>query len=354
MKKRLLCLGLTRSYLDRWIEASKKLNFNLVIADHVEAMSGVPTELHGHFEFIELKSSDRGRILLQMRNENARVPFDGLFTSKDKWLTLIAQLALEFGLPGVNPEIANCFSNKIEMQKLAARAGLRTTRKFADVQQIDSYPVIVKPHDREGSLLVFRCDDIQQAQSAIEKITLQTPDSQIVIEELQAGKEISIEALVLQHKGFVAGITEKFLFRDSFVEKGHISPYLNASAEILARDVVEKIVSSLPDLEFGALHIEGFIRDEQFHIGEIHLRYAGDHIIKLTERAYGVDMITPIFASALGLTPQIPQPQIPTRYFGVSFAANENGKTPASSSDRGPFMLLERMERDHLVTALEL
>jgi hypothetical protein len=113
--KRLLCLGWndgwTLSSLNRWLDVAKEHQVQLIIAD-------LPADLlyetqtlanshSAHLSILPLKSHDRGRVLLQMRAENLRQPFDGVIAFNQQWLTLVAQLALEWGLPGIDPEVAN-------------------------------------------------------------------------------------------------------------------------------------------------------------------------------------------------------------------------------------------------------
>lgn len=329
--KRLLCLGLTRSYLERWIQIADELETRLVIMDLPERLEEVAEDLR--VEWRALESADAGRALLQIRADNNAHPFDGIFTSKDEWLTLVAQLALEFGLPGVNPETARRFAEKNQMKALARDAGLAHARGFTGVDAIDAYPVIVKPADRSGSTGIFECADAAAVTAAIAALREISPGSPVVIEEKITGQEISIEALVLRGAGRVMGVTEKFLFPDSFVERGHISPYAGDFRE-RAAGIVDAIVARVPDLEFGALHVEGFIRGDEFFVGEIHLRFAGDSIITLTEKSAGVRMIDPVFRAALGLPAELPVPAVARGYAGISFRPKTSGAPVRSSGDR--------------------
>ncbi len=113
--KRLLCLGWsdgwTHSSLNRWLDVAKEQQVQLIIADlpdHLPAAAQILDNSHSaHLSILPLKSEDRGRVLLQMRAENLRQPFDGVIAFNQQWLSLVAQLALEWGLPGIDPEVAS-------------------------------------------------------------------------------------------------------------------------------------------------------------------------------------------------------------------------------------------------------
>lgn len=351
-KRRLLCLGLTRSYLDRWVEATRKLDVQLVIMDSAERLAALDEYPDDSIERILLESEDLGDTLLQLRRENRRQALDGLFTSKDEWLTVVAQMALELGLPGVNPDSVKMFADKLGMRKVAERAGLRVARSFADSSRVDRFPVIAKPHDRSGSELVMACEDVEQLRGAERTIRERLPRSRIVIEERIEGKEISVEGLVLNGQWRVMGVTEKFLFFDSFVEQGHISPYPGFDAQ--AQAVVDRIMGAVPDIDFAPFHMELFLRGDEVVLGEVHLRFAGDFIVKLTEQAYSVDLIEPIFRAALGLPAEFPERRTPEKYVGVAFKAKNAETVPSSSLDRSSPVLTSAADRQELVRSLGL
>lgn len=344
---RLACLGITRSYLDRWLEIARRLDIVLVLIDSEDSLKCLRLPPSEPVELITLERQDLGHTLLQLRRENLRKKFDGILTPKDQYLGITSQLALEWGLPGNPPEVVKLFSNKNGMRELAKKAGLKTARSYSNPNSIEQYPVIVKPNDRSGSHLVSQAANFEQTMKAIANITAQSPQSQVVIEEQIPGSEVSIEALVVNGVGRVMGVTEKFLFSESFVEQAHISP-CSETLTFSPQDIIDRIMKVVPELSFAALHIEGFLTPE-FTIGEIHLRWGGDHIVTLTERAHDVDLIEPIFRASLGLAADLPQPKWVGQFHGVGYSHASRNVSLSSSNDRGEARLFSAPERESVL-----
>ncbi|WP_071131078.1 ATP-grasp domain-containing protein [Enterococcus timonensis] len=81
------------------------------------------------------------------------------------------------------------------------------------------FPIILKPKMGKGSINVFKCNNNRE----LENILLQIEYANYFIEEFVEGNEFSVEALHLNGKHLIYGITTKLKYEGTVVEKGHIS-----------------------------------------------------------------------------------------------------------------------------------
>ena len=238
---------------------------------------------------------------------------DGIVSiASDVAVPTISFVAEALGLPGNSQSSALKSTNKAEMRKALAAAGVSVPAftEIRDVSELEnavcnmSFPLIVKPVDRSGSMGVVRVDDFEALRTAVsESIQCSFCKAAVVEECITDMHEISVEGLSIDGEYRILAITDKITTgAPHFVELGHHQPSL-ISDEIRQRveSEVRKGISAL-DIACGASHAELMITsDGRVYVTEIGARMGGDFIgAELVWLSTGFDFLRAVVCCALG------------------------------------------------------
>ncbi|WBB78452.1 hypothetical protein O7606_19790 [Micromonospora sp. WMMD882] len=101
-------------------------------------------------------------------------PFDRILTRHELLIAPAAELRAEFGVPGMRPDLARNFRDKVAMKTAVAARGLRVPRfvPATDLLTGDVTPpwrgrTVVKPRGGAGSRGVTLCEDVRQAHELV-------------------------------------------------------------------------------------------------------------------------------------------------------------------------------------------
>jgi len=235
----------------------------------------------------------------------------GIVTSAtDKPILMMCRLAEDFGF--AFPTYNSCetvldkgkFKTFLQEHNFPHAKGV----VYQDTTPIDFdtflYPVIVKPVMNSGSRGVLKCDRPEKLADTIRETIAFCIDGRYLIEEYIEGDEISVEAIVHDHKVIIFQLTDKIVTLPPYnVELGHIQPskyeYLKEDINSLLQEVVAKA-----GLNNCALHPELKIKNDQITIIEIGPRLGGDFITShLVPLSTGVNMEDIVIDIATGKTP---------------------------------------------------
>ncbi|TQJ01065.1 ATP-grasp domain-containing protein [Amycolatopsis cihanbeyliensis] len=101
----------------------------------------------------------------------AQRPFDRLLARHELLIMPAAELRAEFGIPGMLPDLAARFRDKVTMKATLERAGIRVPRFVRATELPEHVPwqgkTIVKPRDSNASQGVYLCDDYDSARRLV-------------------------------------------------------------------------------------------------------------------------------------------------------------------------------------------
>lgn len=219
-------------------------------------------------------------------------------------------LARNLGLPANSERNILISTNKFEMRKAFAKAGVLTPEFYVVDEQTDlkkikemQLPVIVKPTDRSGSRGITKLESWDGLKEAIRAAIENSFEKRALIEEYLEGDEYSCECISQDGVHHFLTITKKFTTgHPHFIEIGHMEP------SDLKVDVIEKIkkqiFKALDALEItvGASHSEFKVdKDGNARIIEIGARMGGDCIgSDLVMLSTGYDFLKMTIQVALG------------------------------------------------------
>ncbi|MFD5751645.1 ATP-grasp domain-containing protein [Streptomyces sp. NPDC127033] len=163
-----------------------------------------------------------------------------------------------------------------------------------------TYPLVVKPVDESGSVLVRLCHtpaDVRAVTDLYRSHVVNTrgyrPRRAVLLERFIEGDEYSCELYWDAEQGWrVAGLTQKYLGGPPhFVERGHVfpAPMPAALAERVGQQVLRWVEAI--GLRGGAAHVECRVNDDGVHLIEVNPRLPGGHITQLVQWCTGIDMV---------------------------------------------------------------
>jgi biotin carboxylase len=201
------------------------------------------------------------------------------------------------------------YRDKSEMRKKFGEIGVSQPKVYAEIADMSrmndvdwnnfNYPVVAKPVEAAGSVLVKICANQAEAKQAVEdillfsesRVTNLTFKTKALVEEAVLGPEYSNEVLVCDGKVLHSSITKKVLSPEPFChEVGHI---VGADVPQNIHRQVENNVSQLVkgwQIDNGILHVEYKAKKDKIYIIEAAARIAGDLISELVNLQYDINL----------------------------------------------------------------
>jgi biotin carboxylase len=304
-------------------ERAKRAGLGVIAIDTPEKATMGVIKLADHFIATDYTDVEQTADLLWALR--ARLDIVGVLSLTEPGLLPSAQVNERLGIPDNPVDVVRRIVDKNSMRQWLAReerfavpARLVHTpaelREFADRYGL---PVIVKPVDgaaSEGVRIISAVTDLADTPG---------PDgSPLLVEKFLSGREFSVEAVSLDGRHTIVGITEKAVSGRSpnrFVEVGHRFPApLADEEEKEIRSFVEAFLDLL-GLRRGLSHTEVMLGDGGPAIIETHSRNGGDHITDLVLLATGFDMLDFAITSRSGHTTQLPATPTPQRGAAIRY-----------------------------------
>lgn len=276
---------------------------------------------------------------------------DGVCTiASDVAAPTVAFVAEQMGLPGNSYEASLRANNKFLMREAFSKAGIRCPRYQLvtctdDIIQTEwTYPVIVKPCDRSGSLGVLKVESSMTLVSAAENALQCSFKRNAIIEEYIEGREVSVEFISHNGHHYPLTITDKVTTgAPHFVELEHHQP-ASLSQELYDEiyDTNARALDAL-GIKEGASHTEYRItNDGKVYIIELGGRMGGDFIgSDLVRLSTGYDFVKGVIQVALG---DFDAPDLTEkRYSGVYFLCKETERLASviDAPEQAPFVYLK-------------
>lgn len=257
--------------------------------------------------------------------ESGRGSFDAVLTVADDTVLLTAQLAAALGLPGLEPDGAVLFRDKLAQRARLAAAGL-TTPRFAESrpgEPIDvPAPMIIKPARGSGGTLAFVITAAGQLEPVLYECRARTAtaaavddDSAFIAEELIVGSRwhnrdgfasyVSVETAAVDGHRTTLAITDRFPLQPPVLETGMCLPTsLSPDQQNSITAVTEQALAAL-GFDHGLSHTELMLTSDGPVVIEVNARVGGA-LPYLFPLAGGPDLIALAADVALGREPEPP------------------------------------------------
>lgn len=294
--------------------------------------------------------------------ECEKIGINGILTiATDICIPTISYVASHLKLSGNSIECSLLTTNKSLMRKCFNENNIECPR-FITVSEFKAedfesftYPVIIKPSDRSGSLGVIKATSIDECKKAIENAVNVSFSKTCVVEEFIKGKEVSVETVSFKGQHRIITITDKEITEAPyFVELAHHQP--SSLSEEIKNKILEMSLTILKatKVENGASHIELMITEEgRVYPIEIGSRMGGDFIgSDLVPLSTGFDYLQAVLDIALDQY-ILPESIQSTAFSGVYFLSKETEfLLPVINSEQEEdYIVKKELLSDHLKPA---
>ena len=252
---------------------------------------------------------DKEKILSVCREEK----IDGITTiATDVAVPTINYVAHELGLIGNSLESGYIATNKFAMREALKKSGVRCPffQKISSVSDAleaikqTTFPVIIKPCDRSGSMGVTKVDKQDCLADAVEAALACSFCKEAILEKfVDIAQEISVEGISWRGEHHVLAITDKVTTgAPHYVELGQHQP--SQLSQAILDEAVRQVKLGIRALgiEYGASHPELMVsKDGEVYVTEIGARMGGDFIgSDLVFLSTGYDFLKGVIEIALG------------------------------------------------------
>ena len=291
---------------------------------HVTAVDGNPAAVCAKdadsFHVIDLKESEKiANFALSLKKSEG---LDGIFTCATDFSYSVACAAEKCGLPSHSAKAAFAASNKAEMRRLFAKAGVPSPA-FAVITAENvpraleetcaagvGFPVVVKPCDNMGARGCKKVSSPDKLESALEDAMRFSRTATVIIEEYLEGPEFSVEALVFDGEFHETGFADRHIFFPPyFIEMGHTIP------SSLPKEEKERVLEAFKaganalGLSYGAVKGDIKLTPKGPAIGEIAGRLSGGFMSGWTyPYCSGIDLTSAALDLCVGIRPKSLKP----------------------------------------------
>lgn len=305
-------------------------------------------------KFYPISIVEKDEILKVCRDEKV----EGICTiASDVAAPTVAYIAEKLHLNGNRFEAAQRANNKFLMREAFSKAGI-TCPKYSRISQVDDYkflnwsfPSIVKPCDRSGSLGVMKVTCLEDLQQSLDTALSLSFKHEAIVEEFIEGREISVEFISYHGVHYPLMITDKVTTgAPHFVELEHHQP-ADFSEDQFERiySITQRALDALTITD-GASHTEYKITESgEIYIIELGARMGGDFIgSDLVQLSTGYDFVKGVIDVALDSF------EIPAlseqRHSGVFFLCKETERLlPYFQDETASFPIVKKDRTDYLL-----
>ncbi|MFJ9691482.1 acetyl-CoA carboxylase biotin carboxylase subunit family protein [Kitasatospora sp. NPDC101183] len=319
----------------------------------------LPPEVHAGAEVVDWRPGAGVPALLELVERAGAAPA-GVIAGFEYVVPEAAELARALGLPGLSRASAEAVRQKDLMRARCTERGIAVPGSVAvPPGPVGAapfrYPVVVKPVDCGGSLMVrlargdaeyaAACAEIHGAGADQVKFH-PNPRRVALVEEYVEGPEFSVEGWVDGGGTHVASVTTKYVSAPPwFFETGHIAtpPGQSPYGELLT-GFTERVVAAF-ELTAGPFHLEARVdASGRPVLIEIGARLAGDSIPELVLAGPGVDLGLAAVDAACGR--RHPEPGPDGRSAGLAFVTTDRpGVFAGTVSGLEPYVGAPEFER---------
>lgn len=265
-------------------------------------------QAHGYHRVFQFDSLDQDKEeLIHLLGPNAE--YDAIIPASEFAVPISEELANALGLYHNPLELVSYYRDKSKMREIFGRYDIPQPNVIHVVTENDNldeipwnelpYPVVTKPSEAAGSVMVRVCYSPIEAKNAIceilqfkeSRVTRLSFNNKALIEQAVLGPEYSIEVLINNNKILHSSVTTKILSNPPFCEElGHI---VGNNIPDDLRQQIEFNINKLKNawqIKNGVIHAELKVKENRLYFIEAAARVAGDMISELVELAYGLNL----------------------------------------------------------------
>lgn len=305
------------------IEEAKDLGYTVVACDANPEAPGLKLAEYGIV--CDIRDVDK------LVNIGRKYAVKGVFCHAVEIPEVVAAVAEELGLPGLKIEIAHKCTHKSSRIAALTAAGVpcadfetvSSSSQLDDIGKRFGFPLVLKPVDNAGSRGVRIVQSSADLLPAYEEAMQYSSESEVLVERVLTGPQISTESVVYQGKIITFAFADRNyesqeFYHPYFIENGINFPTTLPEAQVKAvMSLVERTIVAL-GIDFGAAKGDIIIHDGVPHIIEMACRTSGGWFgAGSIPKATGVNALKPLLQMSMGDTPDLSALE-PTKHLGCA------------------------------------
>lgn len=286
------------------IQCANRMGLYTIVADMDENAPGLIEAK----ERLLISTMDMDALMTYVQHH----PIDGILTTSDAPVNVVAAVGEKFHLPAMSVETAKLCTNKFLQRECLRKNNIKTPlyrivkNGECPKELMDNalFPLIVKPVDSSASRGVQKVENAEELKSAIREANNISRSHTVIIEEFIEGQEFSVESFSQNGETHIIAITQKQTIGEEygcFVEDTHIEPAMISAyvkqlieAEVLAATKALG-TNNCPN------HTEVKVNADGAFIIESACRLGGDYITSdLVPLSTGVNMMENLIRVSIG------------------------------------------------------
>lgn len=200
----------------------------------------------------------------------------------------------------VSSETALICNNKNMLRKklgenFPGNIGYHVVTNKKELEDIDFFPVIMKPVDSQGQRGVMRCDTMGELQKEFDVSMSYSRSKKIIVEQFIEGKEISVNLYMHDGKIIYSLISDRISFSDlpGGIIKEHRVPsqYMDGKTDKLIIDLCDRTVKQL-NINEGPVYFQIIVSNQgKPYLIEVTPRFDGCHMWNLIFHYQDVNLL---------------------------------------------------------------
>lgn len=301
------------------------------------------SELEGNFELEVIRWSEEAELKKTAIHLHDQHQFCGVATVDESNVEMASELRALLNLPGMKPDQAVWFRDKVKMKNKVKGHGIRVPEFVSCTQKSDVYALlktygklVIKPVDGFGSKQVVFSSSRQELDAWFNE------NEQYAInyeaEEYIDGQLFHVNALVVDGKTQLTAAAE-YLPGLSNIDFSAGTPFVSMILEEgeIKQSLIKysALINESLALQNGVTHLECFITDKQEIVFcEIGLRPGGGGIVWMIESQFGINYNQAVLAIEAGVADILPVPNLASNSVSglIGIRSNISGFVTQSAS----------------------
>ena len=283
--KKLLILGATNSETTL-VKRAQEMGVYVIVTDNHEDWTLAPAKYCAD-EAWNISWSDMDALEVRCRARGV----DGVTAGYSEFrVENMIRLSKRLGLPCyITEEQLEITRDKVKFKNACRENGVPTVREYRSVEEVDAFPVIVKPVDRAGSIGISIAANREELEKAYQYAMDMSVVKKVIIEQYMRDTKVDVYYAVEDGKITLISSCDTIQAAGNGLEKVCQSCWLYPMAEL--RDYLRKVDAAAQKMiqsmgiRYGCIFFSGFVSPEgEFAFFECGFRLEGAHQYYYTER----------------------------------------------------------------------
>lgn len=201
----------------------------------------------------------------------------------EKRVEMMIKLCERLGLPCyITAEQLEITRDKVKFKNVCRRNNVPVVKEYADIEDVDEFPVIVKPVDRGGSIGISVASNYDELVKAYDYAMEMSIKKQVIIEKYMNCRKMDVSYVIEDGAIELVSCNDTIMAKDNGTEKvvqsGWVYPHREVESFVEKEDAHVRSMIKDMGITYGSIFFSGFIDDEgNYTFFECGFRLGGGH-----------------------------------------------------------------------------